>query len=218
MAYSLPNGSTVDLASSYSAPVAITSISNTNPAVVTAPAHGFTKGAIVQITSGWSRLNNRSFVVGTVTADTFQLIGSQNDTTNTVFFPVGSSSGSAKSVKTWVQVNQITGVEFSGMEQSFLEVQFLESSTQVNIPTVKSAATLTLTVADDQDQVFVPVVEKYDFDLSINTLRMNLVNGSSILYPSIVTWTPTPSVTINELIVNTMTMSVQGIPTRYQRT
>ena len=218
MSYTLPNGSTIDLASSYSAPVAITSISNANPAVVTATAHGFLKGDIVQLTTGWSRLNNRSFVVGTVTTDTFQLIGSQVDTTDTTFFPVGSSAGSVKSVETWVSIPQITSVEFSGMEQSFLEVQFLESSTQVNIPTVKSAATLTLTVADDQDQVFVPVVEKYDFDLSINTARMNLVSGSSILYPSIVTWTPSPSVTINELIVNTMTLAVQGTPTRYERT
>lgn len=217
MAYTLPNGSTIDLASSYSAPVVITSISNANPAVVTAPAHGFTKGAIVQITSGWSRLNNRSFVVGTVTADTFQLIGSQNDTTNTVFFPAGSSAGSVKSVDTFVQVNQITGVEFSGGEQSMLDVQFLEDATQKQIPTVKSAITMTLTVADDPDQLFLPVVQAYDQDLSINTVRLNLVNGSSILYPSIITFSPTPSVTINELLVNTMTMAVQGQPTRYER-
>ena len=218
MSYTLPNGSTIDLASSYSAPVAITSISNANPAVVTAPAHGFLKGDIVQLTTGWEKLNNRSFVVGNVTTDTFEIIGSQNDTTNTVFFPVGSSSGSAKSVETWVQVPQITGVEFSGLEQSFIDIQFLSSTTQTQLPTVKSAATLTLTIADDPEQAFVPIVQAYDQDLSINTLRMNLVNGSSILYPSIITWTPTPSVTINELIVNTMTMSIQGIPTRYQRT
>lgn len=217
MSYTLPNGSTIDLASSYSAPVVITSISNANPAVVTATAHGFTEGDIVQITSAWERLNNRSFVVGTVTTDTFELVGSQVDTTDTTFFPVGSSSGSAKSVETFVQVPQITAVEFAGGEQSFLDVQFLSSSTQVQLPTTKSAITMTLTVADDPAQPFVPVVQGYDQDLSINTIRLNLVNGDSILYPSIVTFSPTPSVTINELLVNTMTMAVQGQPTRYTR-
>lgn len=217
MSYVLPNGSTIDLASSYSAPVVITGISNANPAVVTATAHGFTEGDIVQITSGWGRLNNRAFVVGTVTTDTFELVGSQVDTTNTTYFPVGGGGGTAKSVDTFVQVNQITGVEFSGGEQSMLDVQFLEDATQKQIPTVKSAITMTLTVADDPDQLFLPVVQAYDQDLSINTVRLNLVNGSSILYPSIITFSPTPSVTINELLVNTMTMAVQGQPTRYER-
>lgn len=217
MAYSLPNGSTVDLASSYSAPVAITSITNANPAVVNATAHGFTEGDIVQITSGWERLTNRSFVVGTVTTDTFRLIGSQNDTTDTTLFPVGSSSGSAKTAKTFTQISQITGVEFSGGEQAFLDVQFLSSATQVNIPTVKSAITMTLTVADDPAAGFLETVQKYDQDLSVNTLRMNLVNGDSILYPAIITFSPTPNVTINELMTNTMTMSVQNQPTRYTR-
>ncbi len=217
MAYTLPNGSTIDLASSYSAPVVITSISNANPAVVTATAHGFTEGDIVQITSGWGRLNNRAFVVGTVTTDTFELVGSQVDTTDTTFFPVGASGGTAKSVETWTVINQITGVEFAGGEQAMLDIQFLESATQIQIPTTKSAITMTLTVADDPNQAFLPIVQGYDQDLSINTMRLNLVNGSSILYPSIITFSPTPSVTINELLVNTMTMAVQGQPTRYER-
>lgn len=217
MSYTLPNGSTIDLASSYSAPVVITSISNANPAVVTATAHGFTEGDIVQITSGWEFLNNRSFVVGTVTTDTFVLVGSQVDTTDTTFFPVGASGGTAKSVETWTVINQITGVEFAGGEQEQLTVQFLASKTQINLPTVKSAISMTLTVADDPTQEYLPIVQRYDFDLSINTMRMNLVNGDSILYPSITTFSPTPTVTINELLTNTLTAAVQANPTRYTR-
>ncbi len=217
MAYTLPNGSTIDLASSYSAEVVVTSISNTNPAVVTATAHGFAEGDIVQLSTGWELLNNRSFLVGEVTTDTFEIIGSQNDTSDTTFYPVGASVGTVKAVETWVQLNQITGVEFAGLEQQFLDVQFLSSRTQVQLPTVKTAATMTLTIADDPDQAFTPVVQAYDFDLSINTMRLNLVNGDSILYPSIISFSPTPTVTINELLVNTLTAAVQGIPTRYTR-
>lgn len=218
MAFTLPNGSTVDLASSYSAEVVVTSISNSNPAVVTATAHGFAEGDVVQLVTGWELLTNRSFVVGDVTTDTFELIGSQTDTTDTTFYPVGGSLGTVKSVETWVNIPQITNVEFSGAEQAFLDVQFLSSRNQIQIPTTRSAATMTLTIADDPLQPFVPVVQAYDFDLSTNVLRLNLVNGDSILYPSIITFSPTPTVTINELLVNTMTASVQGTPTRYSRT
>jgi len=217
MAFTLPNGSTIDLASTYSAEVVVESISNTNPAVVTATGHGFAEGDIVQLSTSWELLNNRSFLVGDVTTDTFQLLGAGNDTTNTSFYPVGSSGGVVKAVETWTTINQITAVEFGGGEQEELTVQFLASRTQINIPTVKSAISMTLTVADDPTQLYVPVVQGYDFDLSINTLRMNLVNGDSILYPAIVTFSPTPTVTINELLTNTISLSVQATPTRYTR-
>lgn len=217
MSYTLPNGSTIDLASSYSAEVAITSISNSNPAVVTATGHGFAEGDIVQIVSGWELITNRSFVVGDVTTDTFELIGSQADTTDTTFFPAGGGVGTAKSVETWVNIPQITAVEFAGAEQQYLDVQFLASRTQVSIPTVKTSSNMTLTIADDPQQPFVPVVQAYDFDLSINTIRLNLVNGDSILYPSIISFSPSPTVTINELLVNTLGMAIQGTPTRYTR-
>lgn len=215
--YGLPNGSTIDLASSYSAEVAITSISNSNPAVATAPGHGFVEGDIVQITSGWEFLNNRSFVVGDVTTDTFELLGSQNNTTDVNFFPAGGGVGTAKSVESWVQINQVTGFETAGNEQNFLDIQFLSSRRQTQLPTTKSALTVTLTVADDPTQAYVPVVTTYDFDLSINTLRLNLVMGDSLLYPAIISYNSSPTVTINELLTTTITAAVQNVETRYTR-
>jgi len=150
MAYTLPNGSTLDIASAYDTAVPITSITNANPAVVTSTAHGLAEGDIVLVTSGWSRINNRGFRVGAVTTDTFELEGV--DSTNTQFYPAGGGTGSVKAATTYVGINQVTGVEFAGGDISFLDVQFLESDTQVQLPTVKSAISMTLTVADDPDQ------------------------------------------------------------------
>lgn len=214
MAYTLPNGSTIDLASSYSAVVNITAISNANPAVATAAGHGFVEGDIVLITSGWSRINNRAFRVGDVTTDTFELEGVNS--TNTTFYPAGGGVGTAKSAETYVSINQVTAVEFSGGDINFLDVQFLESDTQVQLPTVKSAISMTLTVADDPDQPYVPVVENYDETREIQILRLNLVNGNTILYTAIVTASNTPTVTINELLTRTISLAVQGTPTRFK--
>lgn len=214
MAYTLPNGSTIDLASAYNAVVEVTGVSNANPAVATAVAHGLAEGDIVLITSGWSRINNRAFRVGAVTTDTFVLEGVNS--TNTTFYPVGGGIGTAKSTDTYVTINQVTAVEFAGGDINFLDVQFLESDTQVQLPTVKSAISMTLTVADDPDQPYVSVVEGYDESREIQVLRLNLVNGNTILYTAIVTASNTPTVTINELLTRTISLAVQGTPTRFK--
>jgi len=216
MAYTLPNGSTMDLAATYDATVTTTILTNAAPAVATAVGHGIVTGDIVLVTSGWSRLNNRAFRVGAVTVDTFELEGT--DTTDTSVYPVGGGVGTAKAAATYVQINQITGVEFSGGEQAYLDVQFLESDSQVQMPTTKSAISMTLTVADDPDLAYVPVVEDMDETKQVQLLRLNLVNGNTILYPSIITVNATPTVNINELLTRSISAAVQGKPTRFVRT
>ncbi len=216
MAYSLPNGSTFDFAAGYGAAVDVASISNANPAVVSAAAHGFLEGDVIVLVSAWSKLTNRAFRVGEVTTGTFELEGI--DTTNTQLFPTGAGAGagSAREVTSWVQVAQITEVAFSGGEQQFLTFAFLEDTDEKQIPTSKSAVSMTLTVADDPEQPFVPVVEAADLDVQPRVQRLNLVNGDIILYNSIATISSTPTLNRDELMTRDITLSLQGRITRYQ--
>lgn len=214
MAFRLPNGSTFDFAATYSAPVTVTAISNANPAVASATAHGFLQGDIVHLTSGWVKLTGRAFRVGAVTADTFVLEGV--DATSTQRYPIGTSAGSVRSVETWVNIPQITEVASSGGEQQFYQFGFLEEDEDRQIPTTKSPSTLTLTVADDPDQPFVPVVEAADELKEERIQRLNLVNGDVVLYNSIASITNTPSLTRNQLMVRTITLAQQGRVSRYQ--
>ena len=214
MAFRLPNGSTFDFASEYGADVTIESISNANPAVVSATAHGFTAGDIVVVTTGWTKLTGRAFKVGTVTTDTFVLTGV--NTLSTQSYPLGVSAGTAKSVDTWVNIPQITEVASSGGEQQFYQFGFLEEDEDRQIPTTKSPSTLTLTVADDPSQPYVPVVEAADELKEERVQRLNLVNGDIILYNSIASITNTPSLTRNQIMVRTITLAQQGRVTRYK--
>lgn len=214
MSFRLPNGSTFDFAATYSAEATVTGISNANPAVATSVAHGFVQGDIVVVTSGWVKLTGRAFKVGTVTTDTFQLLGV--DTTSTQRYPVGTSAGTAKSVETWVNIPQITEVASSGGEQQFYQFGFLEEDEDRQIPTTKSPSTLTLTVADDPDQPFVAVVEAADELKEERIQRLNLVNGDIVLYNSIASISNTPSLTRNQLMVRTITLAQQGRITRYK--
>lgn len=213
MAYGLPNGSTVDVAATYSLEVGVTSISNANPAVVDAPGHGLADGDIVMLNVGWSKLTGKAFRVTGSTADSFEL--ENVNTTNTTRFPVGAAVGSLRSVDSWIQISQITAFESTGGEQNMYTFQFLEEDDERQIPTNKSAITVTITVADDPDQPYVPVVEAYDDSKETGLVRMNLVNGDSILYPSVISITSTPTATVNELMTRTITLALQARTTRY---
>lgn len=214
MGYRLPNGSTFDFASGYSAPVAITAISNATEAVVSATGHDFVDGDIVVLTTGWLKANGRAFRVKTSVAGTSFVLEGLN-TTSTTRFPVGGSAGSVRKVDSWVQIAQIMDVSFTGGDSEFYQFQFLEDSDGRQIPTGKSAASMTLAVADDPDQLYVPVVEAADEDSEPRVQRLNLVNGDIILYNSIVSFTSTPTLTLNELMQRTLTLSLQGRITRY---
>lgn len=214
MAFRLPNGSTFDFAETYSDDVTITEISNANPAVATAAGHTFLEGDIVVLTSGWVKLTGRAFRVGEVTTDTFEVLGV--NTVSTQSYPAGVSAGTAKSVTKWVNIPQITEVASSGGEQQFYQFGFLEEDEDRQIPTTKSPSTLTLTVADDPSQPYVPVVEMADELKEERIQRLNLVNGDIILYNSIASITNTPSLTRNQIMVRTITLAQQGRVTRYK--
>jgi len=214
MAYRLPNGSTFDFASGYSAPVAVTAISNATEAVVSAAGHDFEAGDVVVVTSGWLKVSGRAFRVKSAVAGTSFVLEGLN-TTSTSRFPIGGSAGSVRKVTSWVQLAQIMDVSFTGGESVFYTFGFLEDSDERQIPTGKSAASMTLAMADDPDQLYVPVVEAADEDSEPRVQRLNLVNGDTILYNSIASFTSTPTLTRNELMQRTLTLSLQGRISRY---
>lgn len=213
MAFRLPNGSTVDLAATYGNSVTITAISNAATAVVTAAAHGLSDGDYVEITSGWLGLNGRIFRVDNTTTGTFELEGI--NTTDTNRYPTGGGAGSLREVATTVQVAQITDVATSGGDQQFLTFGFLEENDDRQIPTTRSPQTITFTVADDPSQAFVPVAEAADQRRTPNGVFLNLPDGSKILYNGYLSFSETPSLSRNNLMVRTMTFSLSGRPTRY---
>lgn len=213
MAFRLPNGATMEIAATFSALALVTAISNANPAVATSTAHSFEDGDIVVVTSGWSRLNERAVRVDNSLTNTFALEGV--NTLNTQVYTAGGGAGSARSVDSWVQIPQITEVASTGGEQQFLTVGFLEDDEDKQIPTNKNPISMTLTVADDPTLPYVPVVEAADEDKEARVLRLNLPDGSSILYNAFVSITSTPTLGRNALMTRTITISLTSRIARY---
>lgn len=92
----VPTGTTFYVASTYGSAKTTTIVTNATEAVVTAAAHGYSNGDVVEITSGWGRLNKRVFRIKSSTTDTFVLEGA--DTSSTDIFPSGSGVGTVRKI------------------------------------------------------------------------------------------------------------------------
>lgn len=127
----VPTGTLFFIASAYAAAQATTAVSNASEAIVTATAHGFANGDIIEITSGWGRLNRRCFRAKSVAANTFVLEGA--DTTSTTFYPAGNGVGSVRKVSTFTQITSVMNPASSGGDPVNVEYKFTESDVKYSI-------------------------------------------------------------------------------------
>jgi len=209
----MPNGATFEIASAYGAAIPFTALTNANPAVATAAAHGLAEGDIVALSSGWTRLDGRAVQVGEITSGTFALDGV--NTTNIQQYPAGSGVGAAREVTTFTEISKITELGSSGGDQQFLTFGFLADDDDRQMPTTKNPITLTITVADDPSQPYVDVCEAADDDKQARVLRLNLPGGSRIIYNGYVSITSTPTMSRNNLMTRVISIALTGRPTRY---
>ena len=213
MSVSLPNGALISMASGYGANATVSALSNANPAVATSAAHTFLAGDFVEVTSGWSRLTNKVVKVGAVTASTFELLGV--DSSLTSIYPAGGGTGTVRKITGYTQLSQILSSSSNGGEQQFLEYQFLESDAQKRIPTFKSAAGLTFSIADDATQPGYLLAVVANDDRLQRAVKATLPSGSVISYNAYISVNKTPSLTVNEIMAVECTMSLLSEPVRY---
>ena len=213
MAVSLPNGVLLSLATSYGPVVTVTGITNANPGVATATAHGFTNGDILEVTSGWSRLNNRLVRVAGVTANTFNVEGI--DSSNVTLYPAGTGGGSVRKILTWTQISQILELTSSGGEMQYVNYSFLEQDFETQLPTQSSPQTLSMTIADDQTLPGFIAMKAVAQTRALTGLRASLPNGSVLFYNGYVNLDETPSMTKNQVMGCRGGFSLQSRPVRY---
>ena len=143
----VPTGTLFSIATVFGPDKTVTAISNAAIAVVSCTAHGFSNGDIVEITSGWGKLNKRAFRVAAVSADTFQLEG--QDTTNTSFYPAGSSAGTVRKVTTWQQFEKVMNPQSTGGDPKTVNYKYVESDVEYSINDGFSATSYTLELDAD---------------------------------------------------------------------
>lgn len=214
MSLSLPNGAIHSIATAMATAIAITALTNAKPAVASAVAHGLADGDIVVITSGWPAINGRVARVIDSEVGTFALEGI--DTTDLKRFPAGAGLGSVRKVQTWQPITQVIDSNMAGGEQQFYNVQFLEDTgDERQIPTIRSARSTTLQVADDDTLPQYAALEAADAERKPRAIRLVLPNGSTIYYAAYVSFNKVPTLTKNQAMALSVALSLDGEPTRY---
>lgn len=214
MSVKLPNGAIFSIASAMGLAKNVTALSNENPAKATSVAHGLANGDILEVTSGWSKLDGRVARLAGATADSLNLEGF--DTTNTDAYPPGSGVGSVRKVLTWQEIRQVMGATSQGGEQQYATFSFLEDTgDDRQIPTTRSARSITLTIADDPSLPQYAILKAADEDRQPRVIRFRLPNGDSIYFSAYVSMSDMPTTVKNEVMALTVTLSLSGKPTRY---
>lgn len=212
MALTLPNGSTIFIASGYATAVPVTAVSNAAPPVATA-TNTFAAGDLVEVTSGWSRFNNKIMRVLTPTGTNFDYEG--QDSTLTGVYPPGSGVGSVRKITGWTQLNQIINTTSSGGDQQFLTYQLLEADSQFRIPTVKNPFDVVIELADDPLLGGYMAASAANDDRLPRAIKILLASGALIYWNCYVSLNRIPTLTVNQLMSVKLTLSLLAEPVRY---
>lgn len=213
MSVSVPNGSTVAIASGYAASLAMSALTNALPAVATTATNTYAASDILEVTSGWSRLTNKIVRLSAAasTSATFEGI----DTSLTSIYPASGGTGSVRKITGWTQLAQILTSSSTGGDQQFLTYQFLESDAQKQIPTFKAASGISFSIADDSTQPGYILAATANDDRLPRAVKITLPSGGVILYNAYISLNKTPSLTVNELMACQVTLSLLAEVVRY---
>ncbi len=207
-------GTLFAIATAFGSAKTVTGISNASEAVVSSTAHGYSVGDIVEITSGWGRLNLRSFRVKTVLTDSFVLEG--QDTTNTTFYPASGGAGTVRKVTTWVQLASVLKPSSSGGEPKKVTYKFVESDVEYNINDGFSAVDRTLEL--DADAIGTPgyVALKSLTEVQTNTIMRSVAKSGAVTYlPCTVALNEEEIMTEGQIVTCKVAISGNNRSTRY---
>lgn len=209
------NGTRYSFSKTLAAAVAISAISNGNPAVasaVTTPEDD----AILVLKSAWSNLSETVARSANADTDSFELEGV--DTTSTALFPAGGGAGTYREVDSWVDLDQVRDVVMAGGDQQTFSFQYVEDPTsrQRQKPTFKNAITMTFSLDYDPDKPWYAALIEADRLREPVVVRGVLPNGQMLLYYAYPSFNKVPVGQVNENLQNTAVFYLIADPIRYE--
>lgn len=206
---SVPTGTTFFIASAFGTVLTTSAASNAAECVLSmASTTGLVNGDIVEVTSGWGRLNLRAYRIKNVVANTsITLEGA--DTTNTGFFPPGSGAGSVRRVSTFTQITQVLGNSSSGGDPRTVNYKYVESDVEYSINDGFSASQFTLQLDADSIGTAGYTAARNLTEVQSNTImRITMRSGSLLLVPCTIALNE--SVQLNDGQINQVTLAVNS--------
>lgn len=215
MAITLATGVQVEIAKTYGSDITITGISNANPAVATTSApHGLSAGSYIEVTSGWDLLTQKIVRVGAGSSGTtLNLEGI--DTLSTAKYTASGGAGKCRAVTAWTQVTQLKSLSASGGDQQFADVTSLVDRVAKQVPTTRSAVTMTIDAYDDPSLTWYADVTTASDASTPYGLKMSFANGSKLVANAYWSLQKVPSVNQNEAMTSQISLSYAAEPVRY---
>lgn len=178
----VPTGTTFFIASAYATAKTTTIVTNAAEAVVTSASHGYSNGDIVEMTSGWGRLNKRTFRIKSVATDTFVLEGA--DTSSTTYFPAGTGVGTVRKISTFTQITSVLSASSSGGDPKTVSYKFIESDVDYSINDGFASTSYTMEIDADAIGSAGYTALKSLTDVQTDTcLKMVTRSGSLVFQP-----------------------------------
>lgn len=202
------------VATAFAAAKTVSAISNAAEASVSCTAHGYSVGDILQLYSGWGRLNRRAVRVKSATTDAF--VAELIDTTNTEFFPTGSGGGTVRKVTTFTQIPKYLNPTQSGGDPKNVTVRFMDEDVDTNLNDGFNAVTESFEIDADQFGTSSYNALRTLSDVQTDTiLKKTLKSGAVIFTPCTVSLNENPKLSSGSIMTNVVSINGNGRITRY---
>lgn len=159
----------------------VSSISNADPAVATAAAHGFANNQELLLLNGWEDAAESIWRAQDVDAGTLEL--EDLDTSDTEWFPTGSASaGSLQLVSDWQEIGQVLEVSNTGGGRRDITVSPLARRSSIVLPAGFEASGIDFTLGYDPSRVDQKAMDKISRRLSQRVAFKFILPGGAKLY------------------------------------
>jgi hypothetical protein len=203
--------------STYATAVNMTAITNASEAVATLQAgHGIVANDLLEMTSGWGRLNGRLVRAKTVATNDVTLEGV--NTTSTVNYPAGAGTGTVRRANAstgLINMSQIKLISTSGGELAFEDVTAVDDVVARQIPTIRSPVQLQITIFDDPTLAWYATLLAADEAGTPLGFRMGFPNGSKLLFNAYVSVARVPTIEANMSLKANIWLAFSADPIRY---
>lgn len=208
----LPNGSQIFIGVNMGEPISATQISNAdNPVFTTENTQSIKKGAYVLIeTSSWGKLVSRVLRVKEV-SDNVSVTLEGVSTKDTNVFPEGQNTATFREVKSWVEVPCVQDLAQDGGEQQYYTYQCLADDQEQQLPTYKSAVSLTYTFAHEYDNPIYQILREAEESGDVTALRMYVPKAKEMrCWAGVLSFNDIPQTTMNEMETVSLSVSLKG--------
>lgn len=132
------------------------------------------------------------------------------DTTNTNVFPAGATASIAK-ITAWTEIPCVQDLAQDGGEQQYYTYQCLSDEQEQQLPTYKSAISLTYTFAHEYDNPIYPLLRSAEESGDVTALRMLVPKAKEMRsYSGVLSFNDIPQTTVNEMETVSLSVSLKG--------